>query len=390
MLQSEQAAIPGFGEWYPAWQARMRQDPILAWLKDARNTVVKQGDLETASMARASILAWTEHCFGEVTVPPFAPLVEFALWMGAGLLPHLPAPLRAEAVLVVERRWEVPDLPGHELLDALAQAFGALARLVEEAHQRCGAEFELFGVDVNGVRQLPTEHLGGRYPCMAVTRETRSVRVNLRTGEVYGPTVVTPKQYEEAAGETAARRYKLRDVKPSASSGVFGFAETMGEVAKQMLRRDGYLIPTALLLRGEKLVQLSELRFDDQQEKFLVWQHIADDVRRHGADGLVFIGESWLSRGEGLARGVRPSEARDREEAIHVFAAKSTGEMRSLMTPFSRGRLRKIKLGKTHEVREVAYNFFAPVRAVWLGTSPSGAPASARAPGCVADPEPKG
>jgi len=146
---------------------------------------------------------------------------------------------------------------------------------------------------------------------------------------------------------------------------VFGFAETMGEVAKQMLRRDGYLIPTVFLLRGDKVAQLSELRFDDQQEKFLIWQYIADDVRRRGADGLVFIGESWLGRDVDAMRGVRPSEAADREEAIHVFAAKATGEVRSLMTPFSRGLFGKIKLDETREVGEVAFNFFAPVRAVW-------------------------
>jgi hypothetical protein len=28
------------------------------------------------------------------------------------------------------------------------------------------------------------------------------------------------------------------------------------------------------------------------------------------------------------------------------------------------------RLGETHEVRGVAYNFFAPVRAVWLGIAP--------------------
>jgi hypothetical protein len=93
------------------------------------------------------------------------------------------------------------------------------------------------------------------------------------------------------------------------------------------------------LLRGKKLVQLSELTFENQQEKFLVWQHIAEDVCRRGADGFVFIGETWLSRREGLTRGVRPSDARDREEAIHVFAARSTGDTRSLVIPFSRGLL---------------------------------------------------
>jgi hypothetical protein len=381
-VQREKAAIPDFDTWYETWRGRMKVDPVLRWLNEARVEVFHRGDLETSSTARASILTWREHRLGEVPIPPFTPLAEFAVWLGAGLLPHLPTAARNEVVLVIERRWEVGDLPGQELLDALAHAYGLLDLLVTEAHQRCGAEFELFALDARGVRHVPTDHLGGRSPCMVTTRETRSVSVNMRTGSTYLPAQITPKRLPtDAEGEAAARRYKLHDVKPAASRDVFGFAETMGEVAKQMLRREGYLIPSVFLLRGGKLVQLSQLRFDDQQQKFLIWQRVADDVRRHGADGLVFISESWLLRDPRTMRGVRPSEAADREEAIHVFAAKSTGEVRSLVTPFSHGLFGKIKIEETREVGEVAVNFFTPVRDVWRGASPQGADAPTAAVG---------
>src|SRR5206468_11082791 len=134
-------------------------------------------------------------------------------------------------------------------LDALAHAFGVLARLVKEAHQRCSAEFELFAADPTGVRHVPTDHLDGRFPCMVTTRETRSVRVNLRTGAVLS-TRITRIEATEAGAEEAKRRYKLREIERARSRDVFGLARVMGEAAKRMLRHDRCLVPTLLLLRG--------------------------------------------------------------------------------------------------------------------------------------------
>jgi hypothetical protein len=312
-------------------------------------------------------LTWSEDTFGEAAVPPFTPLIELAEWIGAGVLPYLPPVVRDNAVLVVERRWEVPELPGWELLDALAHSFGALNRLVTEAHRRCGVDFEVFGADDTGVRHHPTDHLEGRFPCMLTTRETRSVPLNLRTGDVYLPTQVTSKKLTNELAADAVRRYGMSDVdaspSPDMSPDAFAFADVLGEAARQILRRDGYLIPTAFFVRGGSIVQVSPMRLDDQQRKFLIWQHIADDVRRIGADGLVFVGESWIR--EDMGDGVRPSEARDRKEAIHVFAAKSTGEVRSVLVPFLRGRFGMFKFDDAQEMREGAFNFFVPVREAW-------------------------
>src|SRR5664279_3760262 len=57
-LQGEKRAVPDFDNWYRPWQDRMKADPVLKWLVDARNTVVKRGDLETASTAKLSVRNW--------------------------------------------------------------------------------------------------------------------------------------------------------------------------------------------------------------------------------------------------------------------------------------------------------------------------------------------
>lgn len=49
VLQSEKHLFSKFEDWYGPWQERMKADPVLRWLIAARNTVVKEGELETAS-----------------------------------------------------------------------------------------------------------------------------------------------------------------------------------------------------------------------------------------------------------------------------------------------------------------------------------------------------
>src|SRR5215470_19431517 len=44
VTQSEKHAFKDFDSWYAPWQERMKAEPRLRWLRDARNTVVKQGE----------------------------------------------------------------------------------------------------------------------------------------------------------------------------------------------------------------------------------------------------------------------------------------------------------------------------------------------------------
>src|SRR5436309_15092466 len=51
VLQKEHDAIPDFAPWYDGWRERMKSDPLMKWLVDARNRIEKQGDLKTYSSA---------------------------------------------------------------------------------------------------------------------------------------------------------------------------------------------------------------------------------------------------------------------------------------------------------------------------------------------------
>jgi len=63
ILQKHKRLVPDFDMWYGVkeqpgyWQKRLAADPLMCWMKDARNRIEKQRDLEANSFVRAEVLA---------------------------------------------------------------------------------------------------------------------------------------------------------------------------------------------------------------------------------------------------------------------------------------------------------------------------------------------
>src|SRR6202023_28945 len=55
ILQKHKSQIPDFEKWYGAWQERLQADPLMRWMRDARNKIEKEGDLEAHSFIHAEI-----------------------------------------------------------------------------------------------------------------------------------------------------------------------------------------------------------------------------------------------------------------------------------------------------------------------------------------------
>ena len=99
VLQKELSHQAWFDDWYGPWQERMRADPRMRWLVDARNVVEKQGDLDAASVAFVSLLLTDdEQLLDRFEVPPLASPAEVAQVIK---LTELPARIRDQAVVTV-------------------------------------------------------------------------------------------------------------------------------------------------------------------------------------------------------------------------------------------------------------------------------------------------
>ncbi len=289
VLQKEQDAIPDFDAWYERWRDIMKEDGVLRWLVQARNVIVKQGDLETHSTATAGIQAsWDTPQTRTFDVPPLVPTLAVA----AKILTEqdIPDDVRKQGFLTVERRWVANDLPQWEILDALAHAQGMLTLLVQSAHRQAGRPMDTPRASFHLPNVIPAESNLDRLPCMVASESLRSVHVHLGTTKVvqvgFRPSELRPKD------EVLERYGKFSLPPPPGSVDPLEWAPTYMDHAKRVLAIDKYHNQIAFLFGPDGPVASFEGMPEDQQAKYLFMNQLADEVKRTGATGIVFIADA--------------------------------------------------------------------------------------------------
>jgi hypothetical protein len=359
MLQNEKHAIQDFDVWYAAWQDRMKADDAMRWLVDARNDVVKHGDLATRSTARVGILAswYGSRLLGETEVPAVLGPRDVAAHLSSelkdkGRSAELQRAQQEDAAIVVERRWVVDKMPDRELLELLAHCFSVLAELLNEAHVRISS------------RETPIEP---RPACMQVTREARTAHIRFSTGEVSTPATqelsVDMKEVTKRYGSDLEYAEAARAA--VSASDPFAFAPAAFEQAKRILTKDKNHGPVVLLFIPGGGLRPIMVEFEDQTDKYLKWESIASEVERTGATGLVFIAEAWTGSAEGGDAQIPPSRRKDRGEVLIVTAASADGRHESRVARFERGFLGRIRFTGESILKDDTMNVLEPVRRVW-------------------------
>jgi hypothetical protein len=340
----------------------MKADPVLRWLKEARNTVVKQGELETASTAAIKLVTWKEDVLVESSIPAGAPpsliLHNLPLLELVNNI-HLPPGDLESAVIVIERRWSVPGLDGREILEALAQAYGLLSDVVLDAHMTLG---ETACVSPGGAHThfRSAYHPSGTLACMVLGIEHRSQSFELKTAERLEPvSMVLP-----AADPTiAAKRYGLEQTDQMANWQMLDplfFAERILSTAKRMLRKDKALIRTLFIRDGRGAWHHVVLNASNRTEKHLLIRMVARFIESVGGDAIIDVSEAWM-----LQRNDALPNTPDRGEAVQVLVATREGFLRTYITPFTRGPLGGIKLGDTVQTEKDLPYYLKPVLDVW-------------------------
>lgn len=366
ILQSNKRLIPEFETWYQEWRERLGADPLMRWMVDARNKIEKQGDLEARSMVRAEIVASYLNEGPAIEVP--ADLFQAP----SKLLKSIPRSDLGEHILKngalrIERRWVENTLPDHELLDAVAIAYGKIAELVHDAHRQMGlppptTTNTKTGEEFAGGRD-------GRMPCMIAHCDRRALMLSLSDGSR-----LTAERrhipFEEKEGKVAIERYGLT------AEGVFGNSDdievqlrTLFQTARTMTEKDGGHITIVFLYRHAKLAGVMPLAFESQRDKYLIMREVANEAARKGADAAILISESWGAVADPEKPYMRASEAKDREELLTATMVRKNGEPLHLSAKFQREG-KALKLGETEELRGGAHFDFAPLYEVWGKTIP--------------------
>jgi hypothetical protein len=363
IVQSNKRLFSNFDPWYESWQVKMRADPLMRWMVDARNKIEKQGDLEAHSFVRAEIVASYYEEGPRMDVP--AELFQNA----AELISGIPTEALREHVfkdgyLRMQRRWVENTLPDYELLEAVAIAYGKVAALVADAHRELGLQPPSTMVG-HFDRTKGEESRGGRLPCMIGHGEARCQNVWLATGQVMELKQKTVDIDREAA-EVAAGKYGIdpEDAFQSSDPGPEATLNGLFATARKMFGVDGYHITIAFLLGGTRPITMMELDVEEHGEKYLVMRMLANEVIKCGADGVILIAEMWRAPYDPRKPYRRAKDALEKNELLSATLVTKTGDPIQLTALIKRAG-EVVALEETETIRNGAQIAFAPIYAAW-------------------------
>ncbi|MGO4205097.1 hypothetical protein AB4Z09_25830 [Rhodococcus sp. TAF43] len=361
-LQSEKSRIDGFAEWYSKEQESMKQDPVLRWSLDSRNTIVKQGELNTLSRLKVTLvpsygeeamavmgeqLTWEElrtASLGSILQNPVNAPVELTVEEVLEGLNELDIPMsiRQGASVILEHRWVDEKMPEYELLSLLAHAYGRLSSILARCHELMGMRTYRVSGGTRGeavawkAEILKDQPLDGKLPCMVSTRHHRITRFRLVDGtEVkeyrnwkadYDPEVADQVRESRIYGDLPELpRHALGGMQ--SDDQLARTVETYAEMARGILRSGqdhGWF--TYYFRRGSCMGGRVHMTVDTQG-KHAISADIARAALEYDADALVMIGEVWTSPMQRTIDGayVPPSLHAERTEAVAVTAISRSG-----------------------------------------------------------------
>jgi hypothetical protein len=356
LLQKEKSRIPDFESFYASQQARLAADPLMVWLRDARNHVEKQGDLDIHSQARVRLLGPAAEQFSvDLDVDPLLTQQEIASRIAADAPPQA----RRQGLLAVERRWVAREQPEHELLDLLAYGYGVVAAVVAAAHRQCGVIMQIFGDESHEDRPARREYLAGRLSCMVAHASLRTAYVHLAKQQLVEWGTRTRELTRDDLGDMELPPLPADAFERVEGEPLLDSAERWAEVAKAFCAAADGHEPTAMLFASaDAAPSLNPLYARDVPEQSLMMQALADRVTREGAQGVLFIAELRDEEGQGR---------------LVVAMVTADGGRRQWITPLLAQEFGPRKLGETKRTDGAAPDLLHPILAAWVaaGRGPS-------------------
>ena len=372
LIQKNKAVIPEFDNWYSEWKERMKSDPVLRWLVEARNRIEHQGDLERHSVLRVSVVA--SHA-GEKHLD----FVESPSRKTSDIIKRLnfsriPQELMKEGFLKLERRWVAANLPGYEILDALAYTYGVLADLVDDAHAQVGLPVPSLVVMQPDGSYEPFRgseaYLQGRLPCMVASQSDRELWIPLKSGGRL-ELVTEARELTARKMRRAKRRYGTAVLAPEGKTpeSLEEWARYYWGIARHMFERDGHHVHIAFLFHDGELLQNRGMKAASHGELFPIYRHLAEKVAHIGATEVIVINEVWTAPYDPAHPYRRAELSPERGEGLLLCGVAADGKQIRFFAPITRKR-RKAQLGETDESQRDIHPSLAPVLAVWRHPRP--------------------
>ena len=362
ILQKNKERFIDYEAWYGPWQETMRADPIMKWLIEARNVVVKEGDLKTRSVARVAMVdSWFDTAGFEIEVTPLARTEDFIRLVAKAK----PADyVSAIPLLRIERKWIDSMLPDKELLEALAHVFDVLHKLVFDAHEKL-LDPKVFS-SCDWFREV-APFKGRKPPCMVAQDMDRTLWMNYDTGDFMLPDSI-PLDLDEKLMQKVTEKYPealaLKDKLRSAET-LEKEVDVLFEQAKLLLVKDGYHDAIVIFGYEDGTREFHKLELEDRAEKHIIYRRLAAHAEKTVATSVVFITENWVSPISKVGSFQHAGDDPDRKEALQIVAADSKGKVVSRTVAFNKDKKGDIQIGNELASENAIVNFLEPFRKAW-------------------------
>ncbi|MBI2109199.1 MAG: hypothetical protein HYT93_03430 [Parcubacteria group bacterium] len=328
ILQSEKSKIPDFDNWYAPYQAKMKTDKILRWLVDARNYVVKRGDLEKESHLTLRIKNHLDQVLFAAVLNPYVSLEEAVVNFKKVVKLKLPKHYKDETIIEAERKWVVESFPKAEITDVLIYCLSILTKIVYDAHVVCS------------VNPMVCDHntfvKPGQDFMITIRNDVKKGRI-LKVHYSQN-TILTPKErsvslFDKISGsdethyERAKKRYGVpKEIMALMNTGgkdlPFSQVRYHIETAKHLFSIDGYVDPVAFLYFPDRHPEIIRIQMDKPEDRYLMAERIAEKVEETHCAAVLIVGEMWLGElpkeGEDL---VPPRLQKNKKEQVMILAA---------------------------------------------------------------------
>ena len=361
ILQKNKSLINDFENWYAVWQDKMRKDYILKWLVDSRNKIVKQGDLETNSIAIVSVIYnWYEPSQNELSVQPNLDSKSIASFV-IETIPTNKIP--RNSILKIERRWVDSELKDKEILEALIHCFSIYAELLFDAHNHIEEKFKkecqfMFYYDKE-IKTIKSEYQIGQDFYL-------TTYLDLNTKEQ-----ITPKNISQLPSDQDFKKVEAHydflknyNTKKKRFSSLVEDADYYFDFAKNILLKDGYHLPTVILGNEEGEKEYQQLRLDNKRDSYLAFRRIAKIVEAKNFTNVISIGETWAVIPDSKHPDLLPGDYPDKMEALLLVAIEKSGKEFSYISIITREN-DKLNIGPKKIVNDIKANFLNPIKEVW-------------------------
>lgn len=344
-LQKQKDSLSNFDNWYAGWREKMKNDPILKELHEARNVIVKQEDLKLHSVAKARTKGWVDFEKVVFTFDPMGNSYDVAKGFYDTYARHLPVAeeVRKRLVFEFERGWVYEKLPKYELLEAIAQAYHFFYEMLEDASLKfslplreklttgeyCPSEFN----DLNKLK------------CMIITPQDRCLTFSFKDGTVLKKMRTEPifrndndfKEVQERYGDEWKSKETLSllgDVFPKEYP--FNQMKLFTQVAIGNLKKDKHLIPISFIFKENEKIPpiIIPHPFRNQEEKIMIMDKVAGEIIKNNGKFVLNLAEAWNYKNKGEKTVVPTEDNTVGAEDILQISCLSAEKLKIIFIPF--------------------------------------------------------